>query len=99
MLGFGLVQRAVSVPLISSTTNAFEAQQVEYLLHGDLVAKPVEVDTRHGWSFLVEKKATVPFPLLYGERERSFQKVGFESIGALPAGRCTADSPGLLERL
>jgi hypothetical protein len=48
MLGFGLVQRAVSVPLISSTTNAFEAQQVEYLLHGDFVAKPVEVDTRHG---------------------------------------------------
>jgi hypothetical protein len=48
MLGLGLVQRAVSVPLISSTPNAFEAQQVEYLLHGDLVAKPVEVDTRHG---------------------------------------------------
>ena len=48
MLGLGLVQRAVSVPLISSTTYAFEAQQVEYLLHGDLVAKPVEVDTRQG---------------------------------------------------
>jgi hypothetical protein len=63
MLSFEFVQRAVSVPLVSSTTNAFEAQHVEYLLHGDLVAQPVEVDARHGWSSLVIKKETVPFPL------------------------------------
>ena len=63
MLSFEFVQRAVSVPLISSTTNAFEAQQVEYLLHRDLVAQPVEVDTGHSWSSIVEKKETVPFPL------------------------------------
>ena len=48
MLGFGFVQRAVSVPLICSTANTVEAEQVEYLLHGDLVAQSVEVDTRHG---------------------------------------------------
>ena len=63
MLGFRFVQRAVSVPLICSTTSTLEAEQVKYLLHGDLVAQPVEVDTRHGWPFLVEKKETVPFPL------------------------------------
>jgi hypothetical protein len=48
MLGFGRVPWAVSIPLICSTSNALKAQQVEYLLHGDLVAKGVEVDARHG---------------------------------------------------
>jgi hypothetical protein len=48
MLWLGFVQRTVSVPLICSTTNTLEAEQVEYLLHGDFVAKRVEVDTRHG---------------------------------------------------
>ena len=48
MPGLGRVQWAVTVPLIGSTSDALEAQQVEYLLHGDLVAKGVEVDARHG---------------------------------------------------
>jgi hypothetical protein len=48
MLWLGFVQRAVSVPLVCSATNTREAEQVEYLLHGDFVAEPVEVDARHG---------------------------------------------------
>jgi hypothetical protein len=28
--------------------DALEVKQVEYLLHGDLVAQAVEVDARHG---------------------------------------------------
>ncbi len=47
MFRLGLVYRAESVPLISSPASALEAQQVEDLLHADLVAKSVEVDTRH----------------------------------------------------
>jgi hypothetical protein len=57
------VKRAVSVPLICSTTDTHEAEQVEYLRHGDLVAQLVEVDVPHGGSFLVDQKETVPFPL------------------------------------
>ena len=48
MLWIGFVQRAVSVPLICSTTKTLEAEQVEDLLHGDLVAQPIEVDAWHG---------------------------------------------------
>ncbi len=63
MLWLGFVQRAVSVPLIGSTTKTLEAEQVEYLLHGDLVAQTVEVDARHGGLFLDKRKETVPFLL------------------------------------
>jgi hypothetical protein len=52
MLRLGFVQRAVSVPLICSLLNALESQQEEYLLHGDLAAKAVEVDTGHVWPSL-----------------------------------------------
>ena len=39
-------------------------------------------------------------PSLYlGNGNGRQQKVRFESVGELPAGRCTADSSGLLERL
>ena len=62
MLRLGFVQRAVSVPLICSTTNTLETQQVEYLLHGDLVAQFFEIDARHDGWFFVGKKQTVPFP-------------------------------------
>ena len=48
MLWLGFVQGAVSVPLISSPAFTFEAEQVDYLHHGDLVTQPVEVDARHG---------------------------------------------------
>jgi hypothetical protein len=48
MVWLGLVQRAVSVPLIRSTASTLEAEQVQHLLHGDLAAQPVEVDARHG---------------------------------------------------
>ena len=47
-IGFAVVQRAVSIPLISSMTNALEAQQVKYVQHGDVVAKFVEIDPGHG---------------------------------------------------
>jgi hypothetical protein len=70
MLWLGFVQWAVSIPLICSTTNTLEAQQLEDLLHGDLVAKPVEVDARHGW-WLLETKRPFRSLSLYGERERS----------------------------
>jgi hypothetical protein len=65
MLVLRFVQRTVPIPLISSAMNALESQQVEHLLHGDLLAKAVEIDTRHGWSSfsIGKKKETVPFPL------------------------------------
>ena len=37
-----------AVPLASGTTGRFEGEQGQYLLHGDFVAEPVEVDARHG---------------------------------------------------
>ena len=43
-----IMQRTSSVPLITPSMYGLEAQQVEYLLHRDLGAKRVEVDTGHG---------------------------------------------------
>ena len=45
--GRGFVQRTTSVPLVACSLAGLEAEQVEYLLHRDLLAKLVEVDTRH----------------------------------------------------
>ncbi len=55
MLGLRLMQRTVSVPLVSSTMNAFESQQAEDLLHGDLATQAAEVDAGHGWRFFLER--------------------------------------------
>ena len=54
--------------LIARSTRRLEAEQLEYLLHGDLGAKLVEVDTWHGvslcvWSFLAgEHQALFGWP-------------------------------------
>ena len=48
--------------------------------------------------FSLKRKRPFRSLSIYGERERSFQKVRFESIGALPSSRCPADSRRLLER-
>ena len=50
-----LVQRTRAVPLIALLLGRFEAEQVEYLLDGDLVTKAVEVDSRHGLLVLIER--------------------------------------------
>jgi hypothetical protein len=63
MLGLGLVQRAVAVPLIAPMMNGLEPQQVEYLRHRDLGSEPVEVNTWHGLISHVKREETVPFPL------------------------------------
>ncbi len=55
MLGLRVMQRTVSVPLVSSTMNAFEFQQAENLLHGDLAAQAAEVDAGHGWRFFLKR--------------------------------------------
>ena len=44
----GFVQRTVSVPLLPATVNTLEAEQVEYVDHGDFVTQLSEVDARHG---------------------------------------------------
>ncbi len=54
MLGLRLMQRTVSVPLVSSAMNAFESQQAEDLLHGDLAAQAAEVDAGHGCRFFLD---------------------------------------------
>lgn len=45
---FGFVQRTVSVPLLPATVNTLEAEQVEYVDHGDFVTQLSEVDAWHG---------------------------------------------------
>jgi hypothetical protein len=45
--GRGFVQGTTSVPLVACSLAGLEAEQVEYLLHRDLLAKLVEVDTGH----------------------------------------------------
>jgi hypothetical protein len=47
--GRRVVQGTTSVPLVARSLARLEAEQVEYLLHGDLRAKPVEVDPWHGF--------------------------------------------------
>jgi hypothetical protein len=43
----GSVQRTRPVPLIAPSPESFKAEQVEHLLHSDLLAKPVEVNPWH----------------------------------------------------
>jgi len=43
-------QGAAPAPLIAPATDGFEAEQLEYLLHGDFCAQLVEVDTGHDGS-------------------------------------------------
>ena len=43
------VQGTTSVPFVARSLARLEAEQVEYLLHGDLRAKPVEIDAWHGF--------------------------------------------------
>ena len=66
--GRGVVQGTASVPLIARSLTRLEAEQVEYLLHRDLRAKPVEVDSWHGSSsfggeicWVGKKGRSVPF--------------------------------------
>jgi hypothetical protein len=46
----GFVQGTISVPLVARSLVRLEAEQVEHLLHGDLRAKPVEVDPWRGFN-------------------------------------------------
>jgi len=48
--GRGFVQGTTSIPLVARSLARLEAEQVEDLLHGDLRAKPVEVDSWHGFN-------------------------------------------------
>jgi len=48
VLGLGFMKRAVSVPLLAATVNTREAEQVEYVDHGDFLAQLSEVDASHG---------------------------------------------------
>ena len=48
--GLGFVQGTTSIPLVARSLARLEAEQVEDLLHGDLRAKPVEVDSWHGFN-------------------------------------------------
>ena len=48
--GPGFVQGTASVPLVARSLARLEAEQVEHLFHGDLRAKPVEVDPWHGFN-------------------------------------------------
>ena len=92
------MQRAVSVPLLSTAVNTLELQQVKYLFHRDLVAKLVEVDARHGL-VLFGRTRDRSVPSLYMGNGNGRFRWRFRVNGALPAGRRTADSLGLLESL
>jgi hypothetical protein len=48
VLGLGFMKRTVSVPLLPATVNTREAEQVEYVDHGDFVTQLSEVDASHG---------------------------------------------------
>src|SRR5271157_8008 len=61
----GLMQRANSVPLYPRSLRGLEPKQAQNLLHRDLSANSVEVDTWHGCSSLgdgaLQCSRTVPF--------------------------------------
>jgi hypothetical protein len=50
--GRAVTQGTSPVPLIAPATGGLEAEQLEYLLHGDFRTQPVEVDTVHDGSSL-----------------------------------------------
>ena len=67
----GLVYGTRPTPLIAQAAGGCEVDQLQDLLHGDLVAKLVEIDSWHGRLFFCgwfDGSRTVPFPLIYGER-------------------------------
>ena len=45
--GRGAVQGTISVPLIARPLGRLEAKQPKDFLHGDVAAKPVEIDSGH----------------------------------------------------
>ncbi len=47
--GVEVAQGTRAVPLLAPPGYGFEAEQIQDLLHGDLVTEPVEVDSRHGF--------------------------------------------------
>jgi len=75
-----LVQRTTFVPLHAGPIRGLELKQVQHLLHHDLSTKSVEVDAWHGSSSpgdpAAQQSSTVPFPSLYGERERLPRMIG-----------------------
>src|SRR5271157_2802951 len=70
----GLMQRTNSMPLYPRSLRGLEPKQVQDLLHRDLSANSLEVDTWHGCSSLGDGavRARGPFRsiTLHGERER-----------------------------
>ena len=69
--GGGLVYRARPTPLVAKAAGGCEVDQLQDLLHGDLVAKRVEVDSGHGrlsFGGWFDGGRTVPFPPIYRER-------------------------------
>lgn len=47
VLGLGFVKRTVSVPLLPTTVNTREVEQVEYVDDEDFLTQLSEVDSRH----------------------------------------------------
>ena len=64
----GSVQRTASRPLHPRSRRGLEAEPVQHLLHRDLPANCLEVDTRHGCCSLADGvvgcSRTVPFPFI-----------------------------------
>jgi hypothetical protein len=60
-----------ATPLVAEPTGGYEVDQLQDLLHGDLVAKRVEIDAGHGRFFFdewLDRSTIVPFPLIYREQ-------------------------------
>src|SRR5271169_6236001 len=100
MLRRGLMQRTTAVPLHARSTRGLEPEQVQDLLHRDLGANSIEVDTWHGWSSLGDTTArysrTVPFPFsLWGTGTTLLGR----SVPALPATRRATNPAGSLQHL
>ncbi len=63
ILGRAVVQWTTSIPLIARLSGGLEPDHVEHLLHRDLGAKPIEVDSWHGFLSSRGETRIVPFPL------------------------------------
>jgi hypothetical protein len=85
------MQRTAAVPLRSGAADGLEAEQVEYLIHGDLGTQSVEVNTGHGRSSNGLQDRSVPFLYRGG--------TGTTLIETLPARRRAAEAAGSFERL
>jgi hypothetical protein len=67
------MDRAWAMHLVSTAPDRLKVQELQYLLHRDVGAQPVEVDPWHSPPLVEtrskeERRRTVPFPLLYRER-------------------------------